>query len=733
MRLLAKFGIYALLAAAATLPYARVGTLGFTNFDDPEYVTQNPHVRAGLTWESFAWAFTSTEQANWHPLTWLSHMMDCQLYGLNPGGPHLTNLMFHLGSTLLLFWALRRMTRAPGRSAVVAALFAVHPLHVESVAWIAERKDVLSAFFWMLALAAYVHYVESSRPVKGLWVVLWMALGLAAKPMLVTLPFALLLLDIWPLARFGMHAQAANKGERKPPRSGPLAAFSLRHPAVVEKIPLLLLSLLSSIVTYWVQQKGGAVMTFHRLPFGTRLANAAVSYGTYVKKMLWPSDLAPFYPLPDAIGWGRVAESLLWLALATYLAIRLFRHRSYIAVGWFWFLGTLIPVIGLIQVGDQALADRYTYIPLIGLLLIIAWGGWDLSERWHLPRLVPAMAAFIPLCALAAATWTQTGCWMNSITLFRHAIEVTGDNQRAYVNLGAALAAENRFEEAISVYQDIVSRRKEDAELQARLAMTLAMQGRNADAIEHYRHALRINPAHAEAHNGLGYALALGGELEEALPHHLEALRLKPKFPEARYNLGKIYAAQQKPQLALEQFAEALRLRPDYYEAHEKMALTLAGMNRLDEALPHFEAAIQGTPDQADLRYRYGMTLYQQQRPLEAMRQLREAIRLKPDWPEALGNLAWILATYAGATLADGAQSVAYIQKAMALAAKQDAAEYDTYAAALARAGRFEEAVTSAEQALRLARALGNAPLAADIARRLQLYKSGRSHSEILR
>lgn len=719
---------FVLLAAAASIPYARVWTLGFTNFDDPEYVTQNPRVRTGLTWSNAAWAFTSTEQANWHPLTWISHMADCGLYGLKPAGHHVTNLIFHVISTLLLFWSLCRMTRAPGRSAFAAALFALHPLHVESVAWIAERKDVFSALFWMLALAAYLRYVESARLVKGLWVVLWMAMGLACKPMLVTLPFALLLLDIWPLGRF--RSQARRKGERDLPLAGPLSAFSFGHRAVLEKIPLVLLSAVSSIVTYLVQQQGGAVVGFQRLPFSERLANAAVSYADYARKAVWPAGLAPFYPLPDAVPWGAALASAAALCLVSWFAIRLLRQRPYLAVGWFWFLGTLVPVIGLVQVGNQALADRYTYIPLIGLFVIAAWGVYDLAERFRMPRLVPVVAAVAASTVLAVLTWAQTGYWKSSETLFRHTIAVTGDNQRAYLNLGAALAAENRTDEAIAVYRDILSRRPDDAELLARLAMMLALQGKNQEAIEYYRRALMLNPGHPEAQNGLGYALSLTGAWSEALEHHREALRLKPDFPEARYNLGKVYAAQGNPQQALEQFDAALKLKPEYFEVHERMALLLANQGRMSEALPHFSSALQIRPQNADLRYRYAIALYRNGSPREAIAQLTEVIRIKPDWVEALDNLAWILATHDGATAADGTQAVEYARKAMALLGKPDASKYDTLAAALARGGRFEEAVTTVEDAMRLAKTAGNSSLATDMDQRRVLYRAKQAYTD---
>jgi protein O-mannosyl-transferase len=730
MRGIGKVYLYLILIAAVLIPYAQVSKLGFTNFDDPEYVTQNSHVRAGLTWAGVAWAFTSTEQANWHPVTWLSHMLDCQLYGLNPAGHHITNLILHLASTLLLFGVLQRTTGAMGRSAFVAVLFALHPLHVESVVWIAERKDVLSALFWMLTLCAYCHYLKGCRPVDGLWVVLCLSLGLASKPMLVTLPFALLLLDYWPLQRFaaGSRPGGARQKSAQPPVLR--TSFSLGNPAVLEKIPLVLLTLVSSIVTYVVQQRGGAVVELQRLSLGARIANALVSYVSYVRKTLWPVNLAPYYPLPDSIGVWQVATAAVVLGSITLLAIWWLQSRPYFAFGWFWYLGTLVPVIGLVQVGNQALADRYTYIPLIGLFIIVAWGGWDLLQHVPMPRPVAGAAAFTVVIAFGIITSQQLAYWKSSEILFRRTIEVTGDNPRAYVNLGAALASENRYDEAVSVYQDILGRKPEDAELQARLAMILAIQGKNAESIQHYRHALQIDPRHPEAHNGLGFALASTGQWEEAAGHHLEALRLKPEFPEARYNLGKIYAAQGKAQLAIDQFTEALKLRPDYTEVHDKFALVLSGQGRFEEALPHFAAAARARPEDAELRYRFGMALYLRKKTPEAIVQLRAAVQLQSDWTEALGNLAWILATYSGSTPEDAAQALVYAQKAIARQPIPDAAAFDTLAAAYALAGRFAEAIKSAEEALLLAQAAGDKSRAAEIERRRRLYQSGQRYQE---
>jgi len=391
----------------------------FVNFDDDKYVTCNTHVQAGLTKESVSWALTSVDAKNWHPLTWLSHMLDIQVYGSNPAGHHLTNVLLHVLNTLLLFLALNRMTGHVWRGAFVAALFGVHPLHVESVAWVAERKDVLSAFFWMLTMLAYVRYVEMPKPGRYPLVLLSFALGLMAKPMLVTLPFVLLLLDYWPLDRLKLHSW---------------------WKLVVEKTPLFVFAAASSIVTYIVQSKGGAIGILEHLSLGARISNAVVSYMDYIGKMFWPRNLAVFYPYPvhgppiwEIVGAGAA------LVCVSILVIRAGGRRPYLPVGWLWYLGTLVPVIGLVQVGRQAMADRYSYVPLIGLFIIVAWGVPDLASR---KRWILAVAAGPALSALMLCTWFQVGVWRNNITFFEHALASTSDNYVAQNNL-ASIFAEN--------------------------------------------------------------------------------------------------------------------------------------------------------------------------------------------------------------------------------------------------------------------------------------------------
>ncbi len=523
------------LIAANLIVYASVWHHDFVNYDDNEYVSTNVVVQRGLTWDGASWAFTTGYAANWHPLTWLSHMLDVQLYGLDPGPHHLTNLLFHIANTLLLFGLLHRMTGALGRSAFVAGLFAVHPLHVESVAWVAERKDVLSTLFWMLTLLAYVEYVR--RPGLGRYwaVLLFFALGLMAKPMLVTLPFVLLLLDFWPLGRMGMGSNPANGWVSSP------GGWATTVRLVWEKLPLLSLTVVSSIVTLRVQRRGGNVVSLSATPLNHRVANALVSYFAYIGKMLWPARLAALYPYVQSLpGWW-VAGAFLGLLGISVAVIRAGPRRPYLPVGWLWYLGTLVPVIGLIQVGYQAMADRYTYIPLIGLFIVVAWGVPDLLVRWPFRRIALPAAAGLVILACVIAARGQLRYWENSTTLFTHDLAVTTGNNIVHNNLGIVLADQGRLDEAIA----------------------------------HFSEALRIEPDYADAHNNLGVALADEGKLDEAIAHLSEALRIDPNYAEAHYNLGLALVGQGKLDEAIAHYSKALRIKPDYTKARDNLRLTL--------------------------------------------------------------------------------------------------------------------------------------------------------------
>jgi len=582
----------------------------FVSYDDDAYVTENPHVQAGLTRQAIIWSFTTTHVANWHPLTWLSHLMDCQFYGLNPSGHHLTNVLFHLVNTLLLFLLLNRSTGASWRSGFVAALFAVHPLHVESVAWVAERKDVLCTLFWLLTMWAYIYYVEKPRLHRYLLTLLTLGLGLMAKPMLVTLPFVLLLLDYWPLGRFQAGPAGSNdQGQVQ----GPLSSVKTRSPSsrlIWEKVPFFVVSLASCVVTFLVQQKGGAVETVEAFPLTIRIGNALVSYVSYMGKMIWPQSLAVFYPHPGTSlpGWQAVAAGLL-LIFITIGVIRAGRKRPYLTVGWLWYLGTLVPVIGLVQVGAQALADRYTYVPLIGLFIMISWFIPDLLAGWRHRGIVLGGAAVTVVSALMVCTWMQLQHWKNDITLFEHALKVTANNYLAHDSLGNALAQKGMLEQAIARYQEALRIKPNLVNTHNNLGVALLKRGEINRAIAQYYQALQLKSDSAETHNNLGVALFNLGQLDKAIGHYLTAIKLDPNFSKAHNNLGNALARKGKLDEAISQYSRALELKTNYPEAHNNLGVALAQQGKMDEAIIQFNQALRLKPDYAQARTNLGYAL----------------------------------------------------------------------------------------------------------------------------
>ncbi|MDM8525127.1 tetratricopeptide repeat protein [Desulfococcaceae bacterium HSG8] len=548
----------------------------FVAFDDDDYIINNPRVRAGLTPESITWAFTSAYASNWHPLTWLSHMTDIQLYGINPGQHHLTNVLLHIMNSLLLFFVLRRMTGDLWKSGFAAALFALHPLHAESVAWVSERKDLLSTFFWMLTLWSYIRYVESPGMNTGLPVLVCFTLGLMSKPMLVTLPFVLLLLDYWPLNRLS-------------------APCSL----LLEKIPLFVLSAVSSVITFIVQQGGGAVKSPEIYPFDLRIANALVSYMNYILKTVWPSELAFLYPYPRTIPGWQIALATLLLILISLLAIRQIKQRPYLIVGWLWYLGTLVPVIGLVQVGLQSMADRYTYIPLIGIFIMIAWGIPELfSERRH-RKTIFAVAAAAIFSVLMVKTYLQIGYWRNSTALFEHALAVTTGNYMAHNKLAEVLLEKGRHDQAVAHYTEAIRLNPRFAKAYNNMAIALEEQGKTDEAIRYYSQALRINPGLAKTHNNLGYAFEKQGRTDEAMKHYTKALELNPEYAEVRINLAVIFLSKKRIDDAILHLQAALRVMPDNVEALNNLGVALAYKGKNEEAVIYLRKALQIKPGHA--------------------------------------------------------------------------------------------------------------------------------------
>jgi tetratricopeptide (TPR) repeat protein len=569
--------IFLLLIVADLFVYASVRNHPLVNYDDPAYVGENAMVHGGLSAEGLAWAFTTDTQMNWHPLTWLSHMLDVQLFGMNLGMHHLTNLFFHIVNTLLLFWVFYRMTESSWRSAFVAALFGVHPAHVQSVAWVSERKDVLSTLFWLLTMLAYVAYARKPEWKRYLLVFAALALGLMAKPMLVTLPLILLLLDFWPLHRKGTLPRL-----------------------ILEKVPLMVLVAASSVVTFLVQSQG-AVAKLENAPVGLRLQNALQSYLAYIGKMFWPADLALIYPYRFQVPAWQTITACIVLAGITFLAIWIARRRPYVFVGWAWYVVSLIPVIGLIQVGVQSMADRYTYIPYIGLFVAIAW-----MIPKH-PAFAPAGIAVLVLLAIAARN--QADLWRSSITLWRHTVNVTVDNPHARANLGNELLGQGRREEAVEQYLEVVRLDPRYLEAQYNLGIALMNLGRVDEASVHFGEALAIKPDYADAHNNLGLLLAVQRKPEEALVHYNEALRLNPKHVEGHSNIGVLLMTLGRTDDALDHFNEALRLDPSNARAHNNLAGALTMQGRVDDAIREYAEALRINPGYTEARSRLELLL----------------------------------------------------------------------------------------------------------------------------
>jgi protein O-mannosyl-transferase len=606
--------ICAALVALAVLPYLQTLSYEFVSLDDGEYVVANRVVQQGLTLSNVGWAFTTMTAGNWHPLTWLSHMVDCQVFGLQPGWHHLVNALFHGANTVLLFVVLRGMTGMMWRSALVAALFAVHPLHVESVAWIAERKDVLSTFFGFWAIWAYVRYVRApSLPRYGL-VVCFFGLSLLSKPMLVTLPFTLLLLDVWPLKRFSVESRAPVQK----PKYGSL---------FLEKLPLLAMSAASSVVTFKAQHD--AMASVDIWPLSDRLANAIVAYVSYLRKAFWPIDLAAIY-IPDETSVAKVAPAILVLVGITIGVGVLVRTRPWLAVGWLWFLGMLVPVIGLVQVGGQSMADRYTYVPLIGVFIMIAWSLPSTAFVASNHGWVAVTAAVFMLTTLGAVTFKQVQVWKNTVDLFDHAAKVTEGNYRAHNLLAGALEKQGDLAGAKDQIQKSLEMRPNSATTHYDLGGMMLRQKDFAKAQEQFNLALEINQQDPMIWNGLGMANANLGRMDEAIANYRHALELNPRSANAFANLGAALLLQGKYDEGIEMCEKALRLRSDLAETHAALGAALGNHGHPDESILHLRKALELNPELLDPRLNLGLVLLQQGNYDEAIADLEYVLRVNP-------------------------------------------------------------------------------------------------------
>src|SRR6267378_2161587 len=643
-------GIYLLLTGLSLAVFSRTIRYDFVNFDDDMYVYNVPAIQAGPTLKGIVAAFTSPHARNWHPLTTLSHMLDCRLYGLNAGGHHATNVLLHSIAALLLFHMLRQMTGALWKSAIVAALFAVHPLHVESVAWVSERKDVLSAVFFFLMLDAYVRYTRSASIKRYVLVTALFVAGLMSKPMLVTAPIVLLGLDYWPLRRFDQVART--RGKAKIRQSGNRRRI-IQH-LFLEKVPWLILSVGAGIATFALQKR--AAGSIPALPFLWRAQNAVMSYVIYAWKTLWPTRLAVFYPHPDdTLATWQVALAIAFLLAITYTAI-VWRHkRPYLFTGWFWYLVMLVPVIGLIQVGEQGHADRYTYLPSIGLFLIAVWAVGDVAAvgQVGLWRGVATAGAVVVVAALACTAFTQTSYWRNSETLWTHTLAVTTDNDVAHNNLGYLCVDRGELDKAMS----------------------------------HFEAASKIRSGKLDPHYNMGTAFV-------------------------EMNLGDALARKGQPDEAMAHFEQAIKLQPDYAEAYYNRGNVLYAKGRIDEAMADFEKTLQIQPSDADAHTGLGNALLRKGALKEAMAQYSEAMSLAPNDPHSRSNTAWVLATSTDTSLRDGAKAVELAQQAISLTGGREPLFFRTLAAAYAETGRFSDAIGVIQQGVAIARMQGKTGLA---------------------
>ena len=734
-----------LLAMAVAVVFGQTVRHDFINFDDNVYVYDNPPIADGVTAGAIAWSFTSFHASNWHPLTWLSHALDCQLYGPHqPGWHHFTNVVLHAAVAILLFLVLWQMTGNLWPSAFVAAVFAVHPLRVESVAWVAERKDLLSGLFFMLTLGAYLRYVRHPFSWgRYLLVIAVFALGLMAKPMLVTLPFVLLLLDYWPLGRLSTaHADKPLAASQSLPSDNSVRVDALPvatwRRLIVEQLPLLALAAASCVVTSLAQHS--AIIPIDFVPISSRIVNALFSYVAYIGQFFYPSGLALFYPYPSVgIALWKVVGAVAVLVGISTVAVLARRRLPYLFVGWFWYVGMLVPVIGLMQVGLQAMADRYTYLPQIGLCIAVTCGAASVAVQWPYRRWVYGVVSLLLVAGLMVCAWRQTSYWNNSETLWTRTLACTTSNVFAHNNLGAALAKRDEVKAAIAHFQQATALSPTFALSYANLGAALDASGqpeaaaiayRKAelspyiDAIEQYRQALAINPKSWFAHTNLGNALACCGQLEAAAAEYLKAVEIRPDFAVAHNNFANILLTQGRNDEAIAEYRKAIALDSKYADACNNLGTVLAGRGELDAAVALFRRAIQFAPSFASAHGNLGMALSKQGKIEEAMDEWRERVRLQPKDPRALSQLAWAMATRPEPSIRNEKEAIELAEWAVTLSHGYEPVPLNTLAAAYARAGRFSDATKTAQKALGFASQQQNQPLEESIRAKIALYRS---------
>jgi tetratricopeptide (TPR) repeat protein len=724
--------IYAGLVIATLIAYEPVRHNDFVSYDDEAYVTQNTYVGGGITANAILWAFTNPHANTWHPLTSISHMLDCQIFALNPVGHHFTNLLLHTANVLLLFWILKKASGLVWQSAFVAALFAVHPLNVESVAWVAERKNVLSGLFWMITIVAYISYAQHPSIVRWLAVLLFYALATLSKPIVVTLPFVLLLLDYWPLERFpcNSHDDGQQLLKNNLPMSPAFQKASAGH-LIFEKVPLLFLSAILSVITLFYQKSTLAMEILKNLPFQQRLANVFLSYISYILKTAYPARLAVLYPHPqmDLFNWQPIGAILILIIISVGL-LYLLRRQRYLTVGWLWYLGTLVPVIGLVQVGPQGMADRYTYLSTIGIFIAVSWGAAELMNRWRYYRIGFGFLAAVVLLVFSLCTRTQLRHWKNSIALYEHAIAVTSNNFIIHYNLGTELAKQERLDEAIQHFHKAIQLYPSFSE--AHYSIGLAQfKKRNFDlAAQEFRKTIELYPDYTEAIYGLGLVFEKEGRLNEAVKQWEKVLEKKPDFADAHYNIAVVMTQQGHLSSAIEHFKKVIQIDPGRANVHNNLGAVFYKSGRLDEAIEAFKKAVLLEPTYAEAHSNLAEALYQRGRVAEAINCWTESLQFDPNSPGVLRNLAWVKATHRNPVFRDPSKSVELAGRACEITNYQRPLFLDTLAAAYAASGKFAEAVQIAERAIDLAENAKQQKLANDIYIRLELYKVNKQYYE---
>ena len=741
------------LIAITWIVFAQTLGFDFINYDDNLYVYGEPAINSGLTLHGLAAAFTHTLVGNWHPLTSISLMLDAQSFGLRPGGYHFSNVLLHTVAVLLLFLVLKRMSGALWSSAFVAALFAIHPLRVESVVWISERKDVLSGVFFMLTLGVYLRYAKRPSVGRYLTVLATFALGLLSKVMLVTLPFVLLLLDYWPLQRFAQFP--ARNEENK--RVDAVSLGSSRR-LLLEKVPLLVLSAAASVATWFAQEQ--AFKSSEGWPLGWRVNNALITIWIYLRQMLWPTDLALFHPHPKAnIPLWEAGLALLLLVATIAAVIKWRKDYPYLVTGWFWYLGMLIPVLGLVQVGLQAHADRYTYLPQIGVYLLLTWAVADLTRSWRARQAILGTAAGLLILVSMSIAWKQASYWSNSERVWTHALDVTQNNDVAERGLGTALLKLGRVDEAITHDREALRLRPGDPDLLTNLANALVQKKDFAEAIEHYHAVVALRPNDSEARLNLGKALLQSGVRDEGLAELREALRIRPNDSDASYSLGSAFLEQgeldqaiayfrkatesdakshpahynlaialsRKGQLdeAIAEFRETLRLQPQHADAYNNLAIALLKKGQIEDAIAAWTKALQLEPKNADMHNNLAVALLQTGRGPAAVAEWQETLRLDPDKIGTQITLAWILSTSPEAGMRDGTKALELAQRADQISGGRNLMVFRVQAAAYAEIGRFPDAINVAQEGAQRAETEGQSALAQLLQDDLALYEKG--------